>query len=323
MLSCNLPPILQQIFTMRNATLLGLGLIALGSSSALSQCTDLFISEYLEGTGNNKGLEFYNPTSESISLNGYVLQRWSNGEAGMTDETNLVGTIPAYGTWVLVNGQTEDVDLGGGATSPMADPEMQALADQLDNPYPAPTYMNGDDALVLLNNGVPIDIFGRPGEDPGVAWTDDEANGFVDVGDGATWLTSNHTLRRKYEVMQGVVQPPVAFNTFLEWDTLEVNTWDGLGVHFCACDPNGLSAEPAAVQTAVFPNPAISGTPLQLTADAPIEQVTVHAANGQLVRDVHVGGDVRFELAGLPAGAYIVSMQLTGNRTFAHRVTIR
>ena len=197
-----------------------------------AQCTEIFISEYCEGTGNNKGVEFYNPTSEAIDLSAYQLQRWSNGEGTATDWTDLIGTIEPHGTWVLVNGQTEDVDLGGGATSPACDPAMQAYADQLDNPYPAPTYMNGDDALVLVKNeSTVVDIFGKPGEDPGVAWTNDEANGYIDIGDGATWLTSNHTLRRKYDVMQGVTVPPVSFNTFLEWDTLVVNTWDGLGKH--------------------------------------------------------------------------------------------
>ena len=93
--------------------LLGLALLMPLFSSA--QCTDLFISEYLEGTGNNKGLEFYNPTSEAISLSGYQLQRWSNGEGTATDWVDLNGTIEAFGTWVLVNGQTEDVELGGGA----------------------------------------------------------------------------------------------------------------------------------------------------------------------------------------------------------------
>ena len=43
----------------------------------------------------------------------------------------------------------------------------------------------------------------------------------------------------------------------------------------------------------------------------------------QIIRDEQVGGDVRFDVAGLPAGAYIISMQLVGDRTFAHRVTIR
>ena len=307
---------------MRNATLLAFGLM-IAATSAWSQCNDLFISEYCEGTGNNKGLEFYNPTTESINLSGYVLQRWSNGEPGMTDETNLVGTIEPYGTWVLVNGQTEDVDLGGGATSPACDPVMQGLADQLDNPYPAPTYMNGDDALVLLNNGVPIDIFGKPGEDPGVAWTDDEEAGFIDDGDGAAWLTSNHTLRRKFNVMQGVTQPPVAFNTFLEWDTLVVNTWDGLGIHACACNPNGLDENPIPATTSVFPNPASTGDVVQVRSDAPIEHLQIHNVHGQLIRDEIVGGEVRIEVAGLPAGAFFMSLQVAGNRTYAHRITVQ
>ena len=37
------------------------------SASAFSQCNDLFISEYVEGSGNNKALEIYNPTNEAIN----------------------------------------------------------------------------------------------------------------------------------------------------------------------------------------------------------------------------------------------------------------
>ena len=107
------------------------------------------MSEVCEGSGNNKGIEFFNPTDQPVDLSAYSIQRWANGELAVTDETQLSGTIPALGTWVLVNGQTEDVPLGGGAISPAVDPGMQALADQLDNPYPAPTYANGDDAFVL------------------------------------------------------------------------------------------------------------------------------------------------------------------------------
>ena len=43
------------------------------SSSAQLTCDDLIISEYLEGTGNNKGIEFFNTTSESIDLSAYEL----------------------------------------------------------------------------------------------------------------------------------------------------------------------------------------------------------------------------------------------------------
>lgn len=306
---------------MRFTSLLTLGILYL-PFGASAQCTDLFISEYMEGTGNNKGVEFYNPTSEAINLSGYQLQRWSNGEGSATDWVDLVGEITAYGTWVLVNGQTEDVDLGGGATSPACDPAMQALADQLDNPYPAPTYMNGDDALVLVKNtSVVVDIFGKPGEDPGVAWTNDEANGYIDIGDGAAWLTSNHTLRRKYDIMQGVTIPPVSFNTFAEWDTLVVNTWDGIGAHTCACNPNEVIESVVPVQTQVFPNPSSEGA-LTITASEAMERYTIHTTAGVLVRDenVHRNSSPRLiSVLGLDPGMYIVNIHIAGGRTFAHR----
>ena len=290
-----------------------------------SQCTDLFISEYLEGTGNNKGLEFYNPTAETINLSGYQLQRWSNGEGTATDWVDLIGEVAPFGTWVLVNGQTEDVDLGGGATSPAVDVAMQALADQLDNPYPAPTYMNGDDAMVLVKNGATVvDIFGKPGEDPGVAWTNDEANGFVDIGDGAAWLTSNHTLRRKYDVMQGVTIPPVVFNTFAEWDTLVVNTWDGLGAHACACNPTGVEAILAEVITQVYPNPSNTGS-VQIEANAAIEKITVYTAAGVLVQESWANGRSMntWNATDLQSGLYVVNIRIQGGRVFSHRILVQ
>ena len=303
-------------------TLPQLILVLMLPALAQAQCDDIFISEYCEGTGNNKGIEFYNPTGDAIDLSAYQLQRWSNGEGTATDWVDLIGTVEAYGTWVLVNGQTEDVDLGGGATSPAVDPEMQAYADQLDNPYPAPTYMNGDDALVLVKAGATVvDIFGKPGEDPGVAWTNDEANGFIDIGDGAPWLTSNHTLRRKYDVMQGVTVPPVTFNTFMEWDTLVVNTWDNLGMHSCACSPNSmLELEP--VQTAVYPNPSTTGQ-IVVEADETIQRITVYSASGQLIRDEqHLLGARQFAIRELTAGIYFVNIHVAGDRTYAHQVLV-
>ncbi len=52
-------------------------------SGVASGCDDLFISEYSVGIGNNRALEFYNPTAQSIDLDNYiVIQRWSNGEQG-------------------------------------------------------------------------------------------------------------------------------------------------------------------------------------------------------------------------------------------------
>ena len=40
--------------------------------NAWSQCDELFISEYVEGSRNNKALEIYNPTGSTIDLSQYI-----------------------------------------------------------------------------------------------------------------------------------------------------------------------------------------------------------------------------------------------------------
>ncbi len=42
-------------------------------------CSELFISEYVEGPGNNNGIEIYNPTDASVDLSAYSINRYSNG----------------------------------------------------------------------------------------------------------------------------------------------------------------------------------------------------------------------------------------------------
>ena len=41
------------------------------STSAMS--AEVFISEYIEGSGNNKAIEIFNPTNSPVSLDGYTL----------------------------------------------------------------------------------------------------------------------------------------------------------------------------------------------------------------------------------------------------------
>lgn len=134
--------------------------------------TDLFFSEYVEGSGNNKALEIYNPTSQSIDLNNYWVLRFSNGSSVFTEggSCHLTGSIEPYHTFVLVNGQTTST-----SSSPACNPLLQAMANQLDGVYPAPTYMNGNDAIALvktpggvapdadMSNVTPVDLFGQIG----------------------------------------------------------------------------------------------------------------------------------------------------------------
>jgi hypothetical protein len=310
---------MKTIFTLCLSLVLGQAIYAQG-------CTELFISEYLEGSGNNKGFEIYNPTSEAIDLSAYTLQRWSNGASATSDELTLVGSIPAYGTWVVVNGQTTDEDLGGGNISPAVDLAMQSAANQLDNPYPAPTYMNGDDALVFVKNGTqPIDMFGKPGEDPGNAWTDNADAGYTS-NDGGTWLTANHTLRRKSSIMAGNITVPVSFYALTEWDTLANDTWDGLGWHSCVCDPNmSVEENMKPIEFNVFPNPSSTGK-VDITANLTILSVEVYDQSGRIVFQSEIEGtQSNFTLLTdqFEAGIYVVNAHLEGRKTFSQRLIIQ
>jgi len=63
-------------------------------------CSNLFISEYVEGWSNNKAIELYNPTNETIDLSNYALSRWSNG--GQIPETTVLeGSIAPGKSFVV------------------------------------------------------------------------------------------------------------------------------------------------------------------------------------------------------------------------------
>src|ERR1035437_4781632 len=99
-----------------------------------AQCNELFISEYVEGTGNNKALEIFNPTPNAINLNGqYRLVRYNNGTTAAAGEANAQAMIN-LGSPTIASGQAyviviDLVDpLGTGQTAPCST-ALQAKAD--------------------------------------------------------------------------------------------------------------------------------------------------------------------------------------------------
>ena len=70
-----------------------LSFILFVSSCLLGQTTDLLISEYVEGGGNEKYIEIYNGTGASINLNDYELRLYSNGAATPSTTNILSGTL--------------------------------------------------------------------------------------------------------------------------------------------------------------------------------------------------------------------------------------
>ncbi len=169
--------------------------------------TDLFISEYAEGSSNNKYLELYNGTGAAVDLSKYEIWRISNGGSWPEFTTSLSGMLADGATYVICN--------------PSADPTILAAADlQSGNS----TFFNGDDAVGLAKDDgtgtfVLLDAIGTDGPDPGTGW---------DVG-GTSNATANHTLVRK----PGVVSPNTdwAASSANEWNVLAQNDWSDIGSH--------------------------------------------------------------------------------------------
>jgi hypothetical protein len=259
-------------------TLLSLSLITFALVGKAQDCTELYISEYVEGSGNSKAMEFFNPTNATISMSNYRLVRYSNGSATGSDSTNLTGSVASFSTFVIANGV--GVTSSATGTSPACDPALQALAQQIDGAYPAPTFMNGDDALALVRISPYkiIDIFGKIGEQPATAWSD------VAPYDGTIgkWWTKDHSLQRKSTVKQGVTTSPTLFNVKLEWDSLPKDNWTNVGIHSCDCIAAGVKENNKSIYLKVFPNPA-NGSQIAFVSDNLIVDIKLINAIGQTV----------------------------------------
>lgn len=281
--------------------------LASSASLASAQCTQLFISEYVEGDGNDKAIEIYNPTSQPISLTGFFLRRYSNGNTTYTagGELALSGTIAPNDVWVITNSQTTST-----ANSPACSPALQALADQLDGAYPAPTYVNGDDAMALEFGTTLVDLFGKIGEDPGTAWT----NEFPYTDAQGAWITKDHTMRRKASVTGGVTTSPDFFDPLAEYDTLLANTWDGLGSHTCVC-ATGIN-EIGKQYVSVFPNPS-NNSAITLSSKSTIIRVELIDRSGRVVasylNDNAAANSMIFSTVGLSQGLYVVKAYMDKN----------
>ena len=169
--------------------------------------TELFFSEYIEGSSFNKAVEIYNGTGKAVDLSTYTVELYSNGSATLSQSAALSGALADGDVFVLANAS--------------ADPAILAETDLISSTV---INFNGDDALVLRNNGDVVDSFGQVGVDPGSEWT----------GGG-----QDDTLRRGDSICAGDTDPSDAFDASTEWVTFPINTFDGFGSHSAACGGGG------------------------------------------------------------------------------------
>jgi uncharacterized protein len=178
---------------------------------------DLFFSEYVEGSSNNKAIELYNPTAAAIDLGAYTVRLYANGATMPTNSLTLSGMLAPGATWVLVHS-------GANAT-------FLALANQVLAGGGVVNF-NGDDALTLEKSGTVIDRFGQLGVDPGAFWI------------GGAVQTQDRTLRRKSGVQGGDNQATAPFDPSLQWDAFAIDTSDGLGRHSITLQARASAGRP-------------------------------------------------------------------------------
>ncbi len=185
------------------------GALGVVPKTAQAATSDLFFSEYIEGSSNNKALEIYNGTGAAVDLGDYKVVLFSNGSS--TPGNTLTwdaGTMLADGdVYVIANASA-----------------VTAISDEADITSTV-TFYNGDDAIALqkASDDSNVDVIGVIGTDPGSSWGTEPVT------------TVEHTLIRKATICTGDTNGTDAFDPATEWDGYAQDYFDGLGSHTANC----------------------------------------------------------------------------------------
>jgi len=318
---------------MKKTTVLLLVFIVSTSILFAQPCSDLFISEYLEGTYNNKAIEIYNPTNKTINLNGYILVRYSNGET-TPNPVALSGTIASKDVIVVVLDKRNCTATG---QDTCVFEELRNKADLFLCPVYEQNkmmYFNGNDAITLeKNDGTILDIIGKVGENPAVGNADGSQGGWNNVDSlhyisGKYWWTpwtKDHTLIRKRDVREGMHQNPDYYNTGLQWDSLPKNTFNELGRHVCDCQVTYIPAEKKINTAFFFPNPATGGkfTVKSNTIIAGIEVVNILGQTIYRQNNVARRGDMIIQIDNYQKGIYLIKITFDDKSSVIKKIILK
>ncbi len=163
------------------------------STLILAQATDLFISEYVEGTSNQKAIEIFNGTGAPVDLSQYSLMKQTNGTGAFGTELVFSGTLANNDCFVICFSSTGTTLVG----QPYVDLATTSFV----------CAFNGNDAVALCKNGALLDVVG-----------------IIDQ------ITPNWGFDITFVRNAEVFMPTVVWVT-TEWTTYPVNTFSFLGNH--------------------------------------------------------------------------------------------
>ncbi|GGG32918.1 hypothetical protein GCM10011344_37320 [Dokdonia pacifica] len=156
-----------------------------------AEATELFFSEYIEGSSFNKAVEIANFTGTSVALANYSLRKQTNGAGSWSSDFSLSGSLNNEAVFVVAHSSANTAILNVANTTTTN----------------TVISFNGNDAVGLFKNGVLIDIIGT-------------FNG------GSSNFAKDVILRRKPTVLS-----PSTTYTTSEWDSFPSNTTSDLGSH--------------------------------------------------------------------------------------------
>ncbi|QTE23002.1 endonuclease [Polaribacter cellanae] len=284
---------------------------AVGNKSALSTpinatttdgvtttANELFFSEYLEGSSNNKALEIVNLTNVDIDLGAYSIKRQSNGGlngAEWAGEISLSGKIiKSKDVFVIVNEASGEHTASKSQFARDAGDYLISIADSIrvhdgDTNFGEPINFNGNDPVGLFKNNVLIDIIGT--------YNGGTSNNFG----------KDKTLRRK----SGVTQPNTAFDLNNEWDIFPKDTADDFGKYY-----NVLSTENFYLENLHFyPNPVENIINIEKTGNYKIESLSIYNVLGKKITTIKTISN-KINLSFLSKGIYILKFEVD-NKLYA------
>lgn len=250
-------------------------------------CSGIFISEYIEGSSNNKALELYNPTLDSIDLSNYEIKKYINGDTTGTAIT-LTGKIGGYSTYVIAHSSADALILS----------KANLITGSLS--------FNGNDAISLERNDTLVDLIGVIGQDPVTQW-----------GNG----TQDHTLIRKSSVVGGVKLNPSSFDPADEWNIMAIDEFSYLGNHTSSCMQTTQVNTLNKLKANIYPNPAqdyikISANNLENFS------YSIYSVNGSVISKGVSKNNSEIDVSELRNGVYILSLTSTDGKILNKQLVI-
>jgi len=233
---------------------------------------EVLISEYVEGSSNNKAIEIANLLTSPVEVEGYNLRRDSNGSGEWSERFDLTGTIDVGDVMVIINGNADAQIL-------INEADIIVANNQSTN-YGEPLNFNGNDPVGLFKDDVLIDIVGV-------------------FGGGSSNFAKDVTLRRK----STIVEPNTNFNLDNEWEIFPLNTFDDIGgTHLTLSTEKYLWK-----QVSIYPNPTLNGfLNIKFNKDAKVEVFSIFGKKLIQTKINHLNSSI--DISSLSKGIYFIKI---------------